>query len=289
MLETSRHDSCLLFPQCRYTPLSTIGRNSLGVAKHPLEVLGRAGGRRHARGRLIADPDACSRSLLQDGLAAYAHLLEEHPDAEIYLGGDSAGGGLAASMLAALRGSSLPFPKALSRARALPSDPTSNRRRSLVQPVFLDRSHGPLRFGSGSNPTESNDPTDPQPQIGTPSDCTAGPSENILRPVVAAHWAAEAHVVAATHWIAARRSAEGTHVFATIVLQLGIDAIWLSGGRRSLALWIRWLRPMGPSTRKQDNMCARLVNRSAGGWGWELAGCARLRFECGVSPCQPCT
>lgn len=58
-------------------------------------------------------PEHSIAQAVEDGLAAYAHLLEEHPDAEIYLGGDSAGGGLAASMLAALRGSSLPFPKAV--------------------------------------------------------------------------------------------------------------------------------------------------------------------------------
>jgi len=47
---------------------------------------------------------------IQDGLSAYQHLLQAYPDAEILLGGESAGGALAASMLSELRCSNLPMP-----------------------------------------------------------------------------------------------------------------------------------------------------------------------------------
>lgn len=55
-------------------------------------------------------PDHSIESALEDGLSAYRHLLAKFPEAEIWIGGESAGGSLAASMLLALRGSQLPLP-----------------------------------------------------------------------------------------------------------------------------------------------------------------------------------
>jgi len=55
-------------------------------------------------------PEVPIRAAVEDGLATYRHLMRAFPKAEILLGGESAGGGLAASMLAELRDSDLPFP-----------------------------------------------------------------------------------------------------------------------------------------------------------------------------------
>ncbi|MDW7694158.1 alpha/beta hydrolase [Flammeovirgaceae bacterium SG7u.111] len=50
---------------------------------------------------------------IEDALSAYEWLLKQHPDKEIVLAGDSAGGGLAMAMLLAAREENLPMPKAM--------------------------------------------------------------------------------------------------------------------------------------------------------------------------------
>jgi len=58
-------------------------------------------------------PEYTLAAALEDAMAAYRHVVERFPKADIYLGGESAGGGLAASMLVALRDSELPPPHAV--------------------------------------------------------------------------------------------------------------------------------------------------------------------------------
>lgn len=58
-------------------------------------------------------PESCISDAIQDGIETYRHLLRTHPDAEILLGGESAGGGLAASMSLAMRDGSDPLPKGI--------------------------------------------------------------------------------------------------------------------------------------------------------------------------------
>lgn len=55
-------------------------------------------------------PEHSLSCAIEDGFEAYRHLLREYPDSEIVIAGESAGGGLAASMLLALRGGPLPMP-----------------------------------------------------------------------------------------------------------------------------------------------------------------------------------
>lgn len=56
-------------------------------------------------------PESSIHEAIEDGLAAYRHVLRTHPDAEVLLGGESAGGGLSASMLLQMRGGPLPWPQ----------------------------------------------------------------------------------------------------------------------------------------------------------------------------------
>lgn len=55
-------------------------------------------------------PEATLHESIEDGLATYRHLRQAHPDSQILLGGESAGGSLAASMLLALRDNAEPLP-----------------------------------------------------------------------------------------------------------------------------------------------------------------------------------
>ncbi|CAJ1416333.1 unnamed protein product [Effrenium voratum] len=48
---------------------------------------------------------------MEDVLEVYRHLLARHPDADLVLAGDSAGGGIAAALLAKLRETDLPMPR----------------------------------------------------------------------------------------------------------------------------------------------------------------------------------
>eukprot|EP00413_Alexandrium_margalefii_P017209 CAMPEP_0204537884 /NCGR_PEP_ID=MMETSP0661-20131031/15575_1 /ASSEMBLY_ACC=CAM_ASM_000606 /TAXON_ID=109239 /ORGANISM="Alexandrium margalefi, Strain AMGDE01CS-322" /LENGTH=330 /DNA_ID=CAMNT_0051544461 /DNA_START=95 /DNA_END=1087 /DNA_ORIENTATION=+ len=56
-------------------------------------------------------PEFTLDGALEDALAAYRHLVNNYPNAEIFLGGESAGGGLAASLLVAVQKSELPPPR----------------------------------------------------------------------------------------------------------------------------------------------------------------------------------